>query len=30
LKDITPGMEINFDLMKMGGEYHIVKIAPAI
>jgi Cu/Ag efflux protein CusF len=28
LKDIKPGMEVDFELMKMAGTYHITKIAP--
>jgi Cu/Ag efflux protein CusF len=28
LRSIKPGMEVNFDLMKMDGIYHLVKITP--
>jgi membrane fusion protein, copper/silver efflux system len=29
LKDIKPGMTVNFEIQKMGNEYHITSIAPA-
>ena len=29
LKDITPGTQVDFELMKMGGAYHIMKISPS-
>jgi len=29
LKNITPGMEVDFELMKMSGTYQITKITPA-
>lgn len=29
LKDIKPGMEVDFELRKTGDAYHIVKIVPA-
>ncbi len=28
LKDIKPGMTVNFEIQKMGNEYHIMSIAP--
>ncbi|HZR02590.1 MAG TPA: copper-binding protein [Burkholderiales bacterium] len=28
LKDIKPGIEVNFELMKISGSYHIMKITP--
>ena len=28
LKDIKPGMEVNFELMKLGGSYLIMRITP--
>lgn len=28
LKDIKPGMEVDFELMKMAGTYHITKLTP--
>jgi Cu/Ag efflux protein CusF len=29
LKDIKPGARVDFELMKMGGTYHIMKITPS-
>jgi len=29
LNDLKPGMAVKFDLMKMGGGYHVMKIALA-
>jgi len=28
LKDIKPGTQVDFELMKMGGAWHIMKISP--
>lgn len=29
LKDLKPGVQVDFELMKMGGGYHIMKISPS-
>ncbi|HEV8644444.1 MAG TPA: copper-binding protein [Burkholderiales bacterium] len=29
LKDVKPGAQVDFELMKMGGGYHIMKISPS-
>lgn len=29
LKDLKPGDEVDFDLVKMEGSYHIIKISPS-
>lgn len=29
LKDLKPGTQVDFDLMKMEGAYHIMKISPS-
>ncbi|HEV8646804.1 MAG TPA: copper-binding protein [Burkholderiales bacterium] len=29
LKDLKPGTQVDFELMKMGGGYHIMKIVPS-
>lgn len=29
LKDIKPGMTVDFEIQKMGNEYHLTSIAPA-
>lgn len=29
LKDLKPGTQVDFELMKMGGGYHIMKISPS-
>jgi len=29
LKDIKPGTQVEFELMKMGGAYHIMKVSPS-
>ena len=30
LNDIKPGAQVEFELMKMGGAYHIMKISPSV
>jgi len=29
LKDLKPGMTVDFEITKMGNEYHVTKITPA-
>jgi Cu/Ag efflux protein CusF len=29
LKDLKPGMTVDFEVQKMGNEYHVTRIAPA-
>jgi Cu(I)/Ag(I) efflux system membrane fusion protein len=29
LKDLKPGMTVDFEIQKMGNEYHVTRIAPA-